>query len=133
VTVRGHDDSEGVEDRATGPLAEQSASGAKDLVKVKLIGLPEDSEVTFAGRHVPKGVIRGKAGERDLLLVQAKGYAQYQEQLTLEEGGAIDLAGKIRRMKRPSGKRQNTGRAPRDEFIHGDRGAKIFSQPLEID
>jgi len=66
-------------------------------------------------------------------LVRARGYSTYRKELTLVKGLSIDLAGKLERTRRPAGKRGDRRDSAGDEFIRGDHGTKIFSQPLELD
>ena len=125
--------SEGEVGRAAIPQIARTENETVDLLKVQLTGLPHHAEASFAGRVVTSGWIVGEAGERDLLQVRAKGYVPYREEVTLEKGLTIDLAGKLKRTKSPAGTRGNRRKGTSDEFIRGDRGTKIFSQPLELD
>ncbi len=88
------------------------------MTKVRLVGLPPRSSVTFGGRAVRGGWITGPEGSRELLVVSAQGFERYHKRLTLKQGQVVDLTGEFSRAERTETKRP-------DGYIPGPRDSKI--------
>jgi hypothetical protein len=69
--------------------------------RATLLGLPPGAAVTFAGRRVEADAIHGAPGETGDLDVRAPGFEPYREPLTLADGLAVDLRGRLRRRVSP--------------------------------